>query len=131
MAAPSIGCTRDGTWTALNGVTANGVSLIERSYMTLNVSTRSCLPQMDFRKLATSTTLFAGSAGWVISPMRSLNHPAQGSSDSKSVPHNDARTAIVGEVSPCPVEQNHQAIAKTDEKENVRRQPETPGERTG
>ena len=61
----------DATSTALNGGTANGESLIEPSFMTLSVSTRSSLPQMDSRRLATSTTLFAGSAGWVTSPTRS------------------------------------------------------------
>jgi len=48
------------------------------------------------------------------------------SSQQSSIPHNDARTAIIAYVSRCPVEQDHQAVAKADEEKYVRCQPKTP-----
>jgi outer membrane protein assembly factor BamB len=45
--------------------------------------------------------------------------------------NDDPRAARVGQIGPGPVEQHHESIAEADQKEDVRCEPEAPGEHSG
>src|SRR5690606_20104243 len=48
-----------------------------------------------------------------------------------SRPQDDPRRPLVAPVGPGPVEHHHQPVAETDQEEDVRREPEPPGQRAG